>query len=497
MPHAIRQSLAKSSLGFIVCSVLTTAVHSLHAQQPFGGTLRYTQPVPLANVVNGPGDGPDNPSIAGDGLTLFWDSPPSGQIQHSQIWTATRASLDADWETSHALGDGVNSGVRNLEPDVTDDGLEIYFRRSDIALNYDILHIDDRLMVSTRASTAEPWTEAADLPEWINSLPCLNSPSVTGDGLELYFDSIERTKDQFNCGGNRYADIYVSKRATRNDAWGEPQLVETLAGSPGISSDGLRLFFVPGIRTGTELTEGPLNGIPDLLVKTRATRDAEFGPAVVLGDPPNTPGVSTPTWGPEEFGDTLYFASDRSGTPHGYGVFQTTRAELCDINGDGACDVNDLTARSLFRVNLAEGSERELDIVRYDISGDGRVDENDLATWLAAAASTNGLESAYVRGDANLDGQFNSGDLVEIFNVGKYELASDANWAEGDWTGDRRFDSGDLIAAFSDGGYESGAPAVVGAVPEPTSVILLVFGIIGLCGLRPLLPCRCPQRQCN
>ena len=321
--------------------------------------------------------------------------------------------------------------------------------------------------------------DAAELPESINSLPCVNHPSVTGDGLELYFASTD------TCQG-RDADIFVSKRSTRDDAWGEPQLVESLAWTPGISSDGLRLYFVEGDRVGKDLPEGNRADGPNVFVRTRNSRDEDFGPAVELGDPPNTSGTTLAMWGPEESpdGETLYFTSGRSGTPHGWGAWQTTPAELCDINGDGSCDVDDLSRRALFSVNLTEGSERESDILKYDISGDGRVDQNDLRTWLSEAATTNGFESPYLRGDANLDGRFESDDLVSVFQAGKYELDTRASWSEGDWTGDRRFDSSDLVAAFQDGGYELGARAAVSAVPEPSCAVLVGIGIIGLCRLR-------------
>ncbi len=78
----------------------------------------------------------------------------------------------------------------NLEPDVTADGLELYFRSSDVVANYDTLRPDDSLMVAIRTSTEDAWGEATRLPDSINSLPCLFGPTVTGDGLELYFGSV-------------------------------------------------------------------------------------------------------------------------------------------------------------------------------------------------------------------------------------------------------------------------------------------------------------------
>ena len=83
-------------------------------------------------------------------------------------------------------------------------------------------------------------------------------------------------------------------------------------------------------------------------------------------------------------------------------------------------------------------------------------------------------------GDANFDGVFSTDDLVAVFAAGKYETEQMATWAEGDWSGDMVFDSGDLVAAFSDGGFELGPRQAVAAVPEPSSLVLLVLGCLAL-----------------
>ena len=70
---------------------------------------------------------------------------------------------------------------------------------------------------------------------------------------------------------------------------------------------------------------------------------------------------------------------------------------------------------------------------------------------------------------------------------GKYETQQYASWSEGDWNGDGVFDTGDFVTALTDGGYELGPKHDVAPVPEPTSTLLFVIGLIGVavCWTRP------------
>ena len=138
-----------------------------------------------------------------------------------------------------------------------------------------------------------------------------------------------------------------------------------------------------------------------------------------------------------------------------------------DFNNDGRIDVDDV---NMLGWKVAGGmNEKE-----FDLTGDGLVDQEDLTEWIKAGD----IGNSYF-GDANVDGEFNSGDLVDVFGAGLYEKDEEANWAAGDWTGDHRFDSGDLVVAFGDGGYERG-PRGPAAVPEPSSVLLVLIGLLAM-----------------
>ena len=102
-------------------------------------------------------------------------------------------------------------------------------------------------------------------------------------------------------------------------------------------------------------------------------------------------------------------------------------------------------------------------------------------------------------GDADQDGDFDRLDLVQVLQAARYLTGQPATWGDGDWNGgpggypgeppagDGLFDEQDIVAALQTGKYLSGPYAAggnevdaVAAVPEPTSVALLVFGLLAL-----------------
>ena len=140
-----------------------------------------------------------------------------------------------------------------------------------------------------------------------------------------------------------------------------------------------------------------------------------------------------------------------------------------DYNDDGELNEPDLNLQADAIVGGQDPPE-------FDLNGDGKVDFADREYWV------NELKNTWI-GDANLDLEFNSGDMVQVFVGGKYETGQDATWGEGDWNGDKKFGSGDMVAAFVAGGYEQGAKPAVSAVPEPSSLVLVLLGLAGLVGL--------------
>ncbi len=141
-----------------------------------------------------------------------------------------------------------------------------------------------------------------------------------------------------------------------------------------------------------------------------------------------------------------------------------------DFNADGVLDASDID-------DLTQQVATNSGALEYDLNNDASVNDSDINVWVKD------LFHSWI-GDANLDGEFNSGDLVAVLSSGTYEADVDAVWSTGDFNGDGRTNSSDLVVALSDGGYEQGPQAAVSAVPEPTSGVLLLLGLLAICGSR-------------
>ena len=137
-----------------------------------------------------------------------------------------------------------------------------------------------------------------------------------------------------------------------------------------------------------------------------------------------------------------------------------------DFDRSGELDVADIDQLTM---EAAAGTNA----AGFDLTGDGNVDGADIERWATE------LKKTWI-GDANVDGEFNSSDFVSVFSAGLFETNEPAKWSSGDWNGDGVFNSSDFVAAFGDGGFELGPRPQTNAVPEPSSIALvlpIVFAI--------------------
>src|SRR4030042_512089 len=180
------------------------------------------------------------------------------------------------------LGPAGNDAGEQYGPSVSADGLELYFYMVNPPGGYGSLD----LYVTTRQTTDDKWGSPVNLGQTVNSSYWDESPYISRDGLSLYFGSNRPN-------GYGSLDLYVTTRKTRNDPWGPPVNLGPQINSaycecvPRVSADGLSLFFSETDVPGTPLLPGGYGGA-DMWVSTRVSRDAEWGGPVNLGSPVNS-----------------------------------------------------------------------------------------------------------------------------------------------------------------------------------------------------------------
>ncbi|MHC4464479.1 MAG: hypothetical protein ACYS9C_09785 [Planctomycetota bacterium] len=235
---------------------------------------------------------------------------------------ASVANADFTFGTPTNLGPIVNSPTLDGTPSISGDGLELYFnsQRSGGYGHYDV-------WVSTRETTGDPWGEPVNLGPTINTSRLDGCEQISADGLTLHFTSNRP-------GGYGGWDIYVTTRDTASDPWGEPVNLgppfnTSAADGPAfMSADGLELFFDSSRPGGS--------GSTDIYMTTRATIDDPWVEPINLGPTVNSSAVDSSA-NISADGLTLFFMSNR---PGGYGKFDLWVTRRATTNDDWGIPVN-------------------------------------------------------------------------------------------------------------------------------------------------------------
>jgi len=264
--------------------------------------------------------------MSADGLEFYFacDNRPGGYGKED-LWVSTRPTTADEWGIPVNLGEPVNSAEYEGAACISTDGLSLYFsssRAGGLGEGYD-------LYLTTRASVSDPWGQPVNLGPTVNSTSRDAGPWLSAGGLELYFHS-DRP------GGIDPWDIWVTRRATINDAWGPPINLGAVVNSPAldigpvISADGLLLLF-------TSQRPGGFDNW-DIWMTRRASISDPWGPPVNLGPMVNSSSDDfSPLISPD--GSTLYFC--RGGRGEG-DIWQAPIIPTTDFNGDNRVDIEDL-----------------------------------------------------------------------------------------------------------------------------------------------------------
>jgi Tol biopolymer transport system component len=230
----------KKTILLILTLVLALIVEVANADFIFG------EPTNLGPAINSAGS-EFAPSITADGLELYFCDNRPGGFGAYDIWVATRQTIQDEWKSAVNAGPVINAASGDVEPCISPDGLEIYFS-SFRSGN----HGGRDLYMATRKTREDPWETPVNLGPTVNSAHHEGGPQISSDGLSLFFADSEFPNTSVRSGGHGQADIWVTTRDSRQAEWGEPVNLGTLINSnqhdnsPSLSADGLLLFFCRG-----------------------------------------------------------------------------------------------------------------------------------------------------------------------------------------------------------------------------------------------------------
>jgi len=241
------------------------------------GTLALSPPQRVAELASS--DATSNPSLSLDGLTLYferndgnddlfvtqrtsrdapWASPTrieplttnavesrltpsadgmfavftSSRDGNEDLWTATRTSLDDPLANpSTALVASLNTPAAELDPELTADGLGLYYAPWD--------GTNQRIVVARRATTAAAFEVSTTLDE-LQISSAVADPSLSPDETVIAFSSGATMADN---------DLFYATRAGRDAQFDSPQPLAAL-NMPAVSdndielaSDGCEVYF--------------------------------------------------------------------------------------------------------------------------------------------------------------------------------------------------------------------------------------------------------------
>ncbi|MBN1417382.1 MAG: tetratricopeptide repeat protein, partial [Planctomycetes bacterium] len=311
------------------------------------------------------------PCLSEDGLEMYFGSFRPGRGQ-ADICVAWRSDRTASWAGVRAL-DEINTTDNDTGPSLSADGLELYFSSRGLggAGGADIF-----VARRTRRWDDEGNPVPFGTPEnvvAVNSSSYDYSPEISHDGLEFFFAS-ERP------GGRGWADLYVASRAGTDEDFGEPRpLVNLNTGgnecNQRLSADDRTLFYGSGGKEGGSV-----------MMATRETPGSEFVNATPLGPPVNA--LNLYAGGQAEVsadwpadGAILYLVGlpSSSWPPVIYkATWRTTVSPVPfrrgDANADGAINISD----PVFNINYQFASGAAPSCLKTaDANDDGIVDLGD------------------------------------------------------------------------------------------------------------------------
>jgi Tol biopolymer transport system component len=231
----------------------------------------YETPVHLDSPINTPGfEG--KPSLSADGLELYFVSDRPGALGgpgDQDIYVSRRSSVNRSWGPPERVPPPISSAFFDITPTISLDGLALYF-----GSNRPVPFSPPDLWVSRRASVNHPWGEAVNLGPGINTPSFEGSIDISPDQRTAFFAGV--TPDFV-------FDIFMSRRSSTDEPFGprgklpEPINSDGHDYGPALTPDGHTMFFSSG--TDSPFAPGAIN---HLYVSERQNDRAPWGPRISL-----------------------------------------------------------------------------------------------------------------------------------------------------------------------------------------------------------------------
>jgi Tol biopolymer transport system component len=210
---------------------------------------------------------------------LFYDNQRPDGFGIGDLWVSTRTSLQEPWQPAINLGPVVNSVYSDATPTISGDGLTLIFasdRPGNVPGSGSGFSGLD-LWITTRSDPSDPefWSEPVNLGAVVNSSYADWSPNLSRDGLALYFSSDRPGLGRPAVPNN----IWVARRKSVTEPFGPPVSLEPHfleVGNmldPCIAPDGATLLFAthglladPFPREFVDLWQAPVVQPPPLSI---------------------------------------------------------------------------------------------------------------------------------------------------------------------------------------------------------------------------------------
>lgn len=275
----MRSRLLRKPVGIAVVVLISLpavrlrSVEEAPADCSAGRPYCYNTPVHLESPINTPGfEG--KPALSADGLELYFVSDRPGALGgpgDQDIYVTRRASVNGSWGPPERVPPPISSAFFDITPTISLDGLALYFgsnRPGPFSPPW------PDLWVSHRASVNHPWGEVVHLGSGINTPLFEGSIDISPDQRTAFFAGV--TPDFV-------FDMFVSRRSSTDEPFGPrvklPPPIDSEGHDygPALTPNGHVMFFSSG--TDNPFAPGAIN---HLYVSERKDDRAPWGPRIFL-----------------------------------------------------------------------------------------------------------------------------------------------------------------------------------------------------------------------